>query len=168
MNGKAKKIALYGVMAAAALILSYVESLIPAFFAVPGMKLGLTNIVVLVMLYLISARSALLVNIVRIILVSILFGNIASFAYSIAGGLLSFLVMYLLKKSGRVSIVAVSIAGGAAHNAGQILTAMFLLHTVSLAWYLIILWFAGITAGAVIGIIGAVLTRKLSKVKLFN
>ena len=113
---KNRKLALYGLLTALALILSYVEGQIPAFFAVPGMKLGLTNIVVLLALYCMGAKSALAVNFVRIVLVSILFGNGVSFWYSLAGGLLSGAVMIALKKCGRFSVLAVSISGGIAHN----------------------------------------------------
>jgi heptaprenyl diphosphate synthase len=158
---KIGKIARYSLLIAVALILSYVEAQIPAFFAVPGMKLGLTNLVVLVALYLMDEKSAILINLLRIVLVSVLFGNGMSLAYSVAGGLLSGLVMILLKRTGRFSIVAVSVAGGVAHNIGQILVAMVLLGTGSLAWYLLILWFTGIGAGAVIGIIGGLLCKRL-------
>ena len=158
-----KKVALYGILIALALVLSYLESLIPAFFAVPGMKLGLTNLVVLLALYLINWQSAVIVNILRVILVGILFGNIYSLAYSIAGALLSALGMILLKKSGKFKMVTVSIAGGVLHNIGQILVAMFVLHTVSVAWYVLVLWFTGIAAGAVIGIIGSLLVKRLEK-----
>ena len=158
---KIGKIARYSLLIAVALILSYVEAQIPAFFAVPGMKLGLTNLVVLVALYLMDEKSAILINLLRIVLVSVLFGNGMSLAYSVAGGLLSGLVMILLKRTGRFSIVAVSVAGGVAHNIGQILVAMVLLGTGSLAWYLLILWFTGIGAGAVIGILGGLLCKRL-------
>ena len=96
---KNRKLALNGLLTALALILSYVEGQIPAFFAVPGMKLGLTNIVVLLALYCMGAKSALAVNFVRIVLVSILFGNGVSFWYSLAGGLLSGAVMIALKNA---------------------------------------------------------------------
>ncbi|MBQ6540588.1 MAG: Gx transporter family protein [Oscillospiraceae bacterium] len=158
---KTKRIALYGLLIALALILSYLEARIPAFFAVPGMKLGITNLVVLAALYLMDAKSAVFINILRIILVSVLFGTGVSLAYSLAGGLLSGLVMILLKKTGRFGIVAVSTAGGVAHNIGQILTAMALLGTRSLAWYLLILWFTGIASGAVIGLLGGLLCGRL-------
>ena len=141
--------------------IAFTTYFIPAFFAVPGMKLGITNLVVLAALYLMDAKSAVLINLLRIILVSVLFGTGMSLAYSMAGGLLSGLVMILLKKTGRFGIVTVSIAGGVAHNIGQILAATVLLGTRSLAWYLLILWFTGIASGAVIGVIGGLLCRRL-------
>ena len=158
---KTQKLALYGLFTALALILSYLEAQIPAFFAVPGMKLGLTNVVVLTALYCMDAKSALLINFLRIFLVSILFGNGMSLAYSLAGGILSGFVMIALKKSGRFSLLTVSIAGGVAHNIGQILAAMALLETRALGWYLLVLWFTGLLSGAVIGLIGGELCRRL-------
>lgn len=158
---RTKTVALYGLMVALALILSYLEAQIPAFFAVPGMKLGLTNVVVLVALYCLGARSAMGINLMRIVLVSILFGNGMSLAYSLAGGMLSSVVMILLKKTGRLAIVTVSVGGGVAHNIGQILTAMALLQTASLGWYLLVLWFTGLASGAIIGIVGGELCRRL-------
>ena len=158
-----KKLAQYALLTALALILSFVESQIPAFFAVPGMKLGLTNLVVLIALYLMGDGAALGINLLRILLVSILFGNGVSFWYSLAGGLLSGLTMILLKHTNRFSMTAVSVTGGVMHNVGQILAAMLLLQTRAIAWYLVILWFSGIAAGAVIGLLGGVVSVRLRK-----
>ena len=165
---KTKELTFHGLMIALALILSYLEMLVPPFFAVPGMKLGLTNLVVLVMLYTKGAKSAVFINIVRILLVSLLFGNGMSFIYSLCGGLLSGAVMILLKKTDRFSSVAVSIAGGVSHNIAQILAAMLLLGTASIAWYLVVLWFTGIASGAVIGILGGLICKKLQNAKFFQ
>ena len=159
-----RTVATYGLLIAVALVLSYLESLIPPFFAIPGMKVGLTNLVVLIAMYLLGTKSALCINIVRVLLVGLLFGNAFSLIYSIAGAFLSWIVMILLKKTGKFSIVPVSIAGGVFHNIGQILVAMFVLHTASVAWYLLILWFSGIAAGAIIGLIGGILVKRLEKV----
>ena len=158
-----KKISIYGIMIALALILSYVEAQIPAFVAVPGMKLGLTNLVVVVTLYLLGPKSAMAINVVRIIIVSILFGNALSFAFSIAGGMLSTLVMILLKKTNKFSTVGVSAAGGISHNIGQIIVAMFTLGTNAIAWYLMILWISGVFSGTLIGVIGGMITTRVSK-----
>jgi heptaprenyl diphosphate synthase len=163
MDGK--KVAQYGLLTALALILSYMEAQIPAFFAIPGMKLGLTNLVVLLALYQMGATSALVINLLRIVLVSVLFGNGMSLAYSVAGGLLSGFVMILLQKNGRFHIITVSMAGGIAHNMGQILVAMVLLETRSLAWYLLVLWFTGLASGAVIGLVGGKLVSRLERKK---
>ncbi len=158
---KTRRIALYGVLAALAMIMSYIEMQIPAFFAVPGMKLGLTNIVVLVALYKFGDKSAIAINIVRIILISTLFGTVMSFAFSFVGGMLSTFVMILLKKTDKFSTIGVSVAGGLTHNIGQILVAMALLNTQAIAWYLPILWITGIGSGLVIGIIGAIVCSKI-------
>ena len=158
---KTKKIATYGVMAALAMILSYVEMQLPAFVAIPGVKLGLTNIVVLVALYKMGYKSALFINIVRIIAVSLLFGTFMSFAFSFTGGMLSTLVMILLKKSDKFSAVGVSVAGGITHNIGQILAAMILLNTKAIIWYLPVLWLSGILSGLLIGLIGALIVKRI-------
>ena len=162
---KTKKIATIGVLIALALILSYVEAQIPAFVAIPGMKLGLTNIVVLTTLYVLDSKSAMLINVIRIMIVAILFGNAMSFAFSLVGGMLSTVVMILLKKSGRMKIIGVSAAGGITHNIGQILTALVLLGTRAIAWYLPVLWISGIFSGVVIGIIGGLVTARLGNAR---
>lgn len=158
---KTQKIALNGALAALAMILSYVEMQIPAFFAVPGVKLGLTNIVVLVALYVLGEKNAFFINVVRIVAVSMLFGNIMGFAFSIAGGMLSTLVMILLKKTSRFSVAGVSVAGGISHNVGQIIVAMILLNTKAIIWYLPVLWISGIVSGAIIGIVGALVCSRI-------
>ncbi len=165
-NMKTSKIPLYGVLIALALILSYVESQIPAFVAIPGMKLGLTNIVVLSALYLLGDKSAMMINTFRIVVVSILFGNAMSFAFSIVGGMLSTLVMIILKKSGKFRIIGISAAGGITHNIGQIITAIVLLGTTAIAWYLPILWISGIVSGIIIGVIGGAVCSRLEKVDM--
>ena len=156
-----KHVARYGLLIALALILSYVESLVPAFFAVPGMKLGLTNLVVLVALFRMGNRSAVIINLLRILLSAALFGNGFALAYSLAGGLLSGAVMILLKRGGRFQMLGVSVAGGLAHNIGQILTAMALMETWQLVSYLPVLWIGGMAAGLVIGLLGYEVTRRL-------
>ncbi len=160
-RSRGKVVARFGLLAALALILSWLESLVPAFFAAPGMKLGLTNLVVLVALYRMGDRAALGVNLLRILLAALLFGNGYSLAYSLAGGLLSGAAMILLKRCGRFHMTAVSVAGGLMHNVGQILTAMLLLDTWQLAGYLPVLWIGGMAAGLIIGLLGAELTRRL-------
>ena len=160
-----KRVALYGIMIALAMILSYVEAQIPAFFAIPGMKLGLTNIVVVVALYVMDSKSAMFINIVRIILVSLLFGTAMSFAFSIAGGMLSTIVMILLKKADKFGTVGVSAAGGITHNIAQILVAILLLGTKAIAWYLAILWISGVASGILIGIIAGIIAGRLPSVQ---
>lgn len=161
---KTKRIALGGILVALALVLSYVEAQVPAFFSVPGMKLGLTNLVVLCAFYQLDEKSALGINMLRILLVGVLFGNGASLIYSLCGGMLSWLVMALLQKNHRFSLISVSIAGGVAHNSGQILAAMWMLKTAAVGYYLPMLWIGGIAAGAVIGVLSAAVLKRLRHV----
>ncbi len=167
INTKSKTgtITLYGIIAALALILSYVELQIPAFFAIPGMKLGLTNIVVVVALYTLGEKSALFINLVRIIVVSILFGNVMALWFSLAGGILSTLIMIILKRTNWFSPVGVSAAGGITHNIGQIIVAIIVLRTGFIIWYLPVLWASGVVSGVIIGIIGGIVCRHLAASK---
>lgn len=153
--------ALYGILIALAMILSYLESLVPLSFAIPGVKLGLANIVTVFVLYKIGARSAFLIAAVRVILISILFGNIMSFAFSAAGMLLSLAVMILMKKSGKFSVAGVSVSGGVAHNAGQIAAAVLLLGTKEIFYYLPVLCVSGVIAGICIGLLSAYLIDRV-------
>jgi len=156
-----RKVALYGLLTALAFVLSYIEAQIPVFFAMPGMKLGLTNLVILFSLYRMSSRDALLLNVVRMILVAATFGNLFSLAYSLAGGILSWLAMILLKRTKKFSMVGVSVAGGVAHNVGQILVAIFVLETGKLIYYLPVLLVSGLAAGVVVGILGGELVKRI-------
>lgn len=158
---KTKKITAYGVLTALALILSYVESQIPAFIAVPGVKIGLTNIVVVTALYVLGDKGAMTINLVRIIVVSLLFGTVMSFAFSLAGGMLSTVIMIVLKRFGKFGTVSVSAVGGVSHNVGQIIVAMVLLNTKAIFWYLPVLWVSGIVSGLVIGFIGALVVMRI-------
>ncbi len=162
VRSKAARIAAaYGILIALALILSYVEAQVPAFFAFPGMKLGLTNIAVLLALYRMGGVSAMTINLLRIVMVSLLFGSFSSFVYSMAGGMLSTVVMILLKHIGKFRPLTVSIAGGISHNVGQIIAAMILMSTAGIGWYLSVLWFSGLLSGALIGILGSELIKRL-------
>ena len=154
-------IAVRGLLVALALVLSWVESQIPVFFAVPGMKLGLTNLVVLIALYRLGPADAFVLNAVRILLVGLSFGNVFSMVYSLAGGALSFLVMFVLKKTGRFHMITVSVAGGVFHNAGQVIVAMLVLESGYVTYYLPVLWISGIAAGAAIGVISGQIVKRL-------
>ena len=158
---KARKVALYGVLIALALVLSYLESLVPLSFAVPGIKMGLPNIVIVYALYALGFKDAALISLLRVLLVSILFGNVMSLAYSLAGAVLSLLVMLLLVKSGKFGTTGVSVAGAVAHNAGQILMAMLLLETAQISWYLPVLCVSGTVAGICVGLLSAVLLKRI-------
>ena len=161
---KASKVAQYGLLIALALVLSYAESLLPA-LGVPGVKLGLPNLVVVFALYRLGLWDAWCLSVVRVLLASALFGSGVSLAYSVAGAVLSLTVMSLLKKTGKFSSIGVSVAGGVAHNAGQILVAMALLETARLAWYLPVLWISGTVAGVLIGIVAGELVKRVPDMK---
>ena len=158
-----KKTARYALLIALAMVLSWLESLIPVSTAVPGMKLGLTNLVVIFALYRMSPVDAATISFLRVLLVSFSFGNAYAFAYSMAGAVLSLLIMLLLKKSGQFSTVGVSIAGGVGHNLGQIIVAALVLETRKIFFYLPVLMISGIAAGICIGLVGGILVRRLKK-----
>lgn len=155
------RIAFLGVFSALAIILGYVESLIPFFMGIPGMKLGLANMAVISVLYLDKPGDALLISLVRILVIGALFGNLFSVLYSAAGAGLSFLVMVLLKKTDRFSIRGVSVAGGVSHNLGQLIVAMFVVETTSLLYYFPFLLISGVVTGFLIGTLGAEITRRM-------
>lgn len=159
---KASKVAQYGLITALALVLSWLESLLPP-LGVPGVKLGLPNLAIVFALYRLGWRDACVISLVRVVLVTLLFGNGASLAYSVAGAVLSLAAMGLLRRTGKFSSVGVSVAGGVAHNAGQILVAMALLETSRLAWYLPVLWVSGTVAGVLIGVVSGVLVERVPK-----
>ncbi len=161
---RASKIARYGLLVALALALSYAESLIPS-PGVPGVKLGLPNLVVVFALYRLGTVDAWAISLIRVGLVFLLFGSGAGLAYSLAGAVLSLAVMCLLKQSGKFSETGVSVAGGVAHNAGQIIVAVFLLETTRLAWYLPVLCLSGTVAGVLIGVVSALLVKRVPEFK---
>lgn len=144
---------------------SFLESRIPAFVAVPGMKIGLANIAVLVALYRRGAPTALGVSVVRVALSALLFGNTAAFLYSAAGAVFAFLVMLLLRSVRVFSPVGVSIGGGVAHNLAQIGVACLLLRSSAALFYLPALLVSGTVAGTVIGIAGALAYRALAGIR---
>ena len=156
-----RKIARMGLLVALSMILSYVESLIPAFVAVPGVKVGLANIVVIFALYTLGPIEALTVSLLRVILSSFLFGSVLSLLYSVSGALLSLGGMLLMKKVKIFSTTAVSVTGGVLHNVGQILVACLVLETDVLLYYLPVLILSGTITGAVIGIIASLVIKRL-------
>lgn len=139
---------------AVSMLLAYVESLIPFGIGIPGIKLGLPNLVVVLMMYIYNDKEALLVNLVRIVLSGFLFSNLYTILYSLAGALCSFAIMFLLKKTKKFSIIGISISGGVFHNVGQLLVAMIVVQTVAVAFYLPYLMISGILTGLIIGIAG--------------
>lgn len=162
----ARTLAYYANFLALALILSYLESLIPMPVPIPGIKLGLTNIVSLLLLYRNGFLPAATVNMGRIVLSNMLFGNPLSFAYAMAGGLFSLLIMALFKKINFFSVTGVSILGGVFHNIGQIFTAMLILRTGSLYYYLPFMLISGAIAGCLVGILCSFLKKGMRRVRL--
>ena len=156
------KVAYFGVFTALALIFSYVETLIPISFGIPGVKLGLANLIIVAALYKMALKEAYLLSVVRVLLAGFLFGNYFSILYSLSGALLSLSVMALLKKNGGFSVIGVSIAGGVFHNIGQLFVAMLAVETFQVAYYVPVLLVAGLLTGLVIGILAQELLRRLT------
>ncbi len=161
MKNKRGRVAVFGVFTALALIFSYVELLIPINFGIPGAKLGLANLVIIIVLYKSDWKEALLLSVVRIVLAGFLFGNLFGILYSLAGGILSLAVMALLKRSGAFSIIGVSMAGGVSHNVGQLIMAMLVVETYAVGYYLPVLLIAGLITGTLIGIAGREMLNRL-------
>lgn len=162
MNERTRKITMLGLAAAVALLLSYVEMLLPPIYtAVPGIKVGLPNVAILFALYRFGWKEAAAVSFVRLSLSMLLFGNPLMLVYSLAGAVLSLAVMAICKRFGWFSMIGISILGGVMHNLGQVLVAMFLLETAEIGYYMFVLAFSGTLAGIFIGAVGAILLRKL-------
>lgn len=167
MSEKTKITAFLGLCTGIALILAYIEVLLPPLFpGIPGIKMGLPNVIIIFLLYKSGARYAFAVSLVRIILAGLLFGNFASIAYSFAGGILSLAVMALLKRLDILSVVGVSVSGGVVHNLGQILMAILLLETAEIGYYLAVLTVFGTVAGIIIGLCGRILIKNFPKSRL--
>lgn len=161
MRKKTEKTAQLGLLTALALIAGYIELLIPMPVGIPGVKPGLANLVVVWALYALGPYEALAVNGMRILLSGFLFGNLSMILYSLAGAAMSFVCMYLAKKSGAFTILGVSIVGGVTHNMGQLLVAMAVLETKSLIYYGPVLLAAGLVTGAVIGILAGEVEKRV-------
>lgn len=162
---KAKRVTFLGLSIALAMILSFVESQIPALVAIPGIKVGLPNIVMVFLLYRVGWKETVIVSIIRIILVSMLFGNVQMMTFSIAGAVFSLLGMILLKKLSWFSCIAVSVTGAILHNIGQIVAAVFWTGTAQIAFYLPALLISGTVAGVLIGILAGMMVKRMEKWK---
>ena len=160
---KTKRLVLLAMLTAVAMILSYVESLLPS-VGIPGVKMGLANIAVIFALFRFGWKEAAALSLVRVVLVSLLFGSVGAMLYSLAGAVLSLAVMALLRRIDRFSTVGISVAGGVAHNAGQILMAMLILQTKQLLGYLPVLAVSGIAGGVLTGLAAALLIRRIPEV----
>ncbi len=157
---KTKRLVLLAMLTAVAMVLSYVESLLPS-VGIPGVKMGLANIAVIFALFRFGWKEAAALSLVRVVLVSLLFGSVGAMLYSLAGAVLSLAVMALLRRIDRFSTVGISVAGGVAHNAGQILMAMLILQTKQLLGYLPVLAVSGIAGGVLTGLAAALLIRRI-------
>ena len=162
---KIRKIAFLGLSVTLAMILSFVESQIPVFTTIPGMKVGLPNLVMVFLLYRVGWKETVIVSLIRAFLVALLFGNLQSLIFSIAGAVLSLTGMILLKKTGLFSSIAVSVTGGVLHNVGQIIAACLWTGTVQIAYYLPVLLVSGVCAGLAIGLIAGFLLKRLEIVR---
>lgn len=148
-----RKVAFYGIFASLAILMGYIEFIIPSPVPVPGVKLGLANVIVLIAMYFINNKAALSVSVIRVLVSSLLFGGFSGFLYSITGALVSFVVMVSVKKIKSAGIIGVSIMGGVSHNIAQIAVAALVLQTVGLIYYIPALLVAGVITGVIIGIV---------------
>ena len=158
---KNKATAMCGVFIALAMILSYLENLIPIYFVVPGIRLGLANIVTIIALTELGLKSAIIVSFGRIILSGILFGNVTVIIYSLAGATLSLLVMCIVRRIKAFTLTGVSICGAVAHNFGQIIVAVIVLNNINIMYYMLVLAMTGAVAGTAIGILTGIILKKL-------
>lgn len=158
----AKVTAKYGMLVALACVFSFIEAMIPISIGVPGVKLGLANLVTMIALYSLSLQGTILVSVVRVLLTGAMFGGMSVILYSMAGCTVSLLCMVLAKKTRRFSMVGVSVLGGIGHNLGQMLVAVMVMENTNLWYYFSVLMLAGIIAGSVIGLLGGIILKRLS------
>lgn len=160
-----RDVALCAVMIALALVFSYVERLIPVTPSIPGIKLGLSNLVIVCAIYLLGPKYGFVISVARIFLAGFMFGTMTTIIYSLAGGMLSFLVMVLLYKLAKMSVLTVSCIGGICHNIGQIVVAMIIYENLILGYYLPVLMVVGFITGLVIGIVSRLILPMLRKIQ---
>lgn len=159
------RVAYFGMFTALALIFSYIETLIPISLGIPGVKLGLANLVIVIALYKIRLKEVYLLAVVRVLLAGFLFGNYFSIIYSLAGGMLSLTVMAFFKSREDFSVMGVSIAGGVFHNIGQLVVAMIVVETFSISYYVPVLLVAGMVTGLIIGILSGQMLKRLVNIR---
>lgn len=163
---RTQKMIFISILVAQALVLYFVESMIPVPFITPGAKLGLANIITVVSLYSLSLTETFVVVILRIILSTLMSGSVSAFLYSLSGGMLSLAAMYIAKRLGgkNISVVGVSIVGSVFHNIGQILMAALIIHNIKIAYYLPFLLIAGIGTGIFVGLTSIYMLKYLKKI----
>jgi heptaprenyl diphosphate synthase len=158
-----KQVAVYGMLISLAFIFSYLEAIIPIPIPIPGVKLGLANLVTMVGLYTVGVGGTAAVSLIRIVLVGCTFGNLFSMVYGLAGGVLSLVLMIFFKKTNWFGQVGVSIIGGIGHNIGQLTVAALVTETAGVFYYLPFLMAAGVAAGGLIGLLGGLVTERIQK-----
>ena len=157
------KVAYFGVFTALALIFSYIESIIPISIGIPGAKLGLANLIVVITLYKMGVKEAYLLSVVRVVLAGFIFGNLFGILYSLAGGLLSLTVMAVLKKMDQFSVIGISMAGGVFHNMGQLIMAGIVVESTGVIYYMPALLIVGLVTGFLIGVMAREMIKRLQK-----
>ena len=160
-RSQSSRIAYAALLTALALIFSYIEAILPFSIGIPGVKLGVANLVIIIALYILDGKYAFTINIIRIFIAGFLFSGVFGIIYSLAGGVLSLALMIVLKRTGVFSIIGISIAGGVMHNAGQLITAALIVSNIKVFIYFPVLLFSGIICGAVIGTVAWIVLRKL-------
>lgn len=162
-QSRATRLTLSAILAALAMIFSYIEFLVPFSVGIPGVKLGIANLVIVIALYALDFRYAFTINVVRILLNGFMFTGVFAMLYALSGGILSIVVMGLLKKTDKFSMVGVSMAGGVAHNLGQLIIAAIMVENLKMFLYFPVLLFSGMLTGILIGMGGTILFRSLPK-----
>ncbi len=158
---RTKNLTYSALLAALALIFSYIEILIPFNFGIPGVKLGIANLVIIVSLYYLGPKYAFAINMLRVLVAGLLFTGLFGCLYSLAGAILSFAVMLLIKKTGLFSVTGVSICGGVFHNLGQILIAAVLISSLKIFVYFPVLIISGVISGTIIGVVAFLILKRL-------
>lgn len=157
-----KKVAYFGVFTALALIFSYIETLIPLPVGIPGVKVGLANLLIVFMLYKFGKKEAAILSFLRVLLAGLIFGSMFSIFYSLAGAVMSFAAMCLLKRKNIFSVVGVSMVGGVSHNIGQLVVAGIVLESAGVIYYAPFLIVSGIVTGIVIGVLSNEMIKRLN------
>ncbi len=158
---KTRRVAFLGLFIALAFVMSYIEFLLPISIGIPGAKIGLANLVIVVALFVIGKKDAFILSVIRVLLVGLTFGNMAMTIYSIAGATLSFVAMLIAMKTNKLSVTGVSVVGGVFHNVGQIIVAMIMMETTGLIFYLPFLLVIGTISGVVIGIVSSMIIARI-------
>ncbi len=165
---KNKKIALCGMFVGLALILSYLEVLIPVNVAVPGIKIGLANIITIIALYKIGIKEGVIIGIIRVILSGFMFSGLSTIIYGLAGTILSITIMVIIKNIKATSVISVSAIGAVCHNLGQIVVAFIVVDNINIFYYMPVLIISGVVSGVIIGIISGILIKNIQYIDFSN